>query len=265
MSFTTMLEQAAQSDQVTILPGWGQGRATFGGVVAALMAQHLQSYLADPVPLRSLTISFIGPVVPGTARLESTILRRGKSVTQASSTLLQEGAPMAQMLASFGAARASKLVLTPEPMTDFGHPEAGIALPYIPGVVPEFTQELDFRINRGHVPFSGQSHGALAGWMRMRHNPELAQQPCRLPHLLALVDSWPPAVLQMCHGPTPASSLCWTLELVGDPATATPCDWWQYQAEAEVCIDGYAHIGAKIANHAGQLVAISRQTVTVFA
>ena len=35
MSFTTMLEQAAQGDQVTILPGWGQGRATFGGVVGS--------------------------------------------------------------------------------------------------------------------------------------------------------------------------------------------------------------------------------------
>lgn len=47
MSFTTMLEQAAQSDQGTILPGWGQGRATFGGVLAALMAQHLQQLFAD--------------------------------------------------------------------------------------------------------------------------------------------------------------------------------------------------------------------------
>jgi acyl-CoA thioesterase len=265
MSLTAMLAQAAHGDQVTILPGWGQGRATFGGVVAALMAQHMQQVLGEPMRLRTLMLSFIGPVAPGEITLESTVLRRGKSVTQATCTLLQDGAPMAHMLASFGAARSSVLAIHPDPVADFGAPEAGIVLPYIPGVVPEFTQKIDFRINRGHVPFSSQNHGELAGWMRLRHDPELAQQACQLPHLLALVDSWPPSVLQMCSGPVPASTLSWTLDLVGDPATATPCDWWQYHAQAEVCHDGYAHIKARIANHAGQLVAISRQTVTVFA
>jgi acyl-CoA thioesterase len=134
--------------------------------------------------------------------------------------------------------------------------------PFIPNVTPEFTRQFDFRFAIGQLPFTNNPSGIMGGWIRFK---ELPSQPCSVSHLLGLVDAWPPSVLQMCNGFAPASSLTWTLELLRDPADGATSDWWQYFAEAEQAGDGYAQIAAKCWNQRGELVAITRQTVTVFA
>lgn len=274
MSLESMLAQAASGDEIEILPGWGQGRATFGGALAALMFQHARSRLAQgaagtggaaDLPVRSLTISFVAPVAAGAVTLASTVLRRGKSVSQMETRMLQNGEVVAAMLASFGAARDSSIVVAAVTAPPLAAPESGQPLPYIPGVVPEFTQHLDFRIVHGGIPFTGQSTSDIDGWMRFRE----LDVTCDVPHLLALVDAWPPAILQMVKGFAPASTLCWTIEfpdpqLAGGMAGRTG-DWWQYIARTEAADDGYGHIAAHCWNSRGELVAISRQTVTVFA
>ena len=86
--------------------------------------------------------------------------------------------------------------------------------------------------------------------------------------LVALIDAWPPAILQMLKQPTPASSLTWTVEFpaVDDLQLAAESNpWWQYRAITESAQNGYAHISAHIWGQGGRLVAISRQTATVFA
>lgn len=62
----------------------------------------------------------------------------------------------------------------------------------------------------------------------------------------------------------PASSLSWNLELIQLPAQARGDSWWQYQVNTEFAGDGYAYTQAKIWDAQGRLVALSRQTVTVF-
>ena len=46
---------------------WTQGRTLFGGLQAALLVRAMRSHLApDPeLPLRSLQVVFVGPVMPG--------------------------------------------------------------------------------------------------------------------------------------------------------------------------------------------------------
>lgn len=271
MSLESMLAQAASGDTVEILPGWGQGRATFGGALAALLYQHAQGVLgrelaqrslaASALPVRSLTISFVAPAAPGAVQLSSTILRRGKSVMQLESRMLQNGEVVAAMLASFGAARDSNIVVEPASAPALAAPESGQPLPYIEGVVPEFTQNLDFRFVHGGLPFTAQPGSGIAGWVRLNN----LSVPCEVAHLLALVDAWPPSVLQMFDGFAPASTLCWTVEFPHHDLAGLTSDWWQYAASADASADGYAHIAAHCWNQRGQLVAICRQTVTVFA
>ena len=55
--------------------------------------------------------------------------------------------------------------------------------------------------------------------------------------------------------------------LSADMATALPIagdEWLLYKATIEHARDGYGHCAAMVWNAAGELVAISRQTVTVF-
>jgi acyl-CoA thioesterase len=42
-------------------------------------------------------------------------------------------------------------------------------------------------------------------------------------------------------------------------------DWCKYYVEIEHAADGYGHTAAKLWNADGQLIAMSRQTVTIFA
>src|SRR5699024_7353150 len=62
--------------------GWTQGRACFGGLIAAIMYRRLQALVPDRPP-RSLFVSFVGPVAAGDIELNAEVLRTGGSVTQA--------------------------------------------------------------------------------------------------------------------------------------------------------------------------------------
>jgi len=44
----------------------------------------------------------------------------------------------------------------------------------------------------------------------------------------------------------------------------TSYDWCLYHADIEHARDGYGHVAAALWSSAGQLIALSRQTVTVF-
>lgn len=246
---------------VVVPPGWTQGRALFGGLVAAFMAEALIRVVGEGVPLRSLTVSFVAPAASGALTCRPEILRRGRSVVQGLCRAEQDGQVVAVLMASFGAGRESTIVLDECPPPRFGLPEAGQALPYIPGVVPEFTQHYDFRWSLGSLPFMGHDRGDIGGWVREREGRGALD----LPALLGLIDAWPPAVLPMFKAPAPISSLTWTVEFMPGATDGDRHDWWQYLAETEFAAEGYVHTRARLWSAAGRLVALSRQTVTVFA
>lgn len=276
MSFETMLVQAEQSSLVEIESGWGQGRAIFGGLLGALVVAHMQARLTGDAKLRALTISFVAPVEVGEVEFKSEVLRAGKSVTQMQCHMLQQGKVVVSALASFGVARSSQVVVKSESAPNFGDIKDGLSFPFIEGVIPEFTRKIDFLYTNCDLPFSASSKSHINGWMRWKESAEVSAElsaevsaGCApLLSLIALIDAWPPAILQMLDRPTPASSLTWTLEFPSiDEASlsqqANP--WWQYRAHTDAALNGYGHIAAEIWNERGQLVAISRQTVTVFA
>src|SRR5690606_40969867 len=81
MNFDDYLQQALHNQELSIDPGWGQGRTTFGGLSAALLLAQVEQQASAEQILRSLSISFCGPLqtdVPFT--LQSQPRRVGKSV-----------------------------------------------------------------------------------------------------------------------------------------------------------------------------------------
>ena len=263
MKFQHVMQQfagnAADERLIEVPAHWGQGRAVFGGMAAALAMSHLQGAIAADIPLRSVSVSFVAPLNSGEAVVRRRILRQGKSVVQAQVAIEQAGQVVLAALASFGAPRPSQLSVSAVAAPAWS--TAGIRLPDSE-MAPEFTRHFDYQIQQGNAPFSGGKSRTLGGAIRFRG--EFDAQ-VGVPELLALVDAWPPVSLGLMSGPAPASSLTWTLELLPQAQTFSGSEWWSYLANIEHGADGYHHIEAKCWAPDGSLIAISRQTVTVFA
>lgn len=277
MSLTSMLEAAGRGGTVEVEQGWTQGRAIFGGLSGALMVSAMKGRIADLAastgkpetvpPLRAVTVAFIGPATPGPVEIEAEILRVGSNVTQCQATLRQSGEVVATALAAFGRRRESALsVVPPHPAPEMPEPGTIEPFPYIENLTPEFYRFVELRMVGGQVPFSGSESDGLSGWTSLREAPERFREE----HLVLLADAWPPAPLQMLDGFAPGSSLTWTLELIGeigvgpDPAPGEDDAVFAYEATTDSARDGYAHTHAMVWRPDGELVAISRQSITIF-
>ena len=264
---------------VEVPEGWGQGRATLGGLVAALALSAMRGVLEEPRPPRSLLSIFTGPVEPGAVEIEVGRLRRGGSVTHAEARLVQGGEVRYAAFGAFGAGRDSALEVAPPPRPAAPGPDGLDELPFIPGVTPEFTRHVAYRWALGAPVFSGAGRREMGGWCRLRDGLGAASEE----RLLALVDAWPAAVLSRIDRPAPASSLTWAIEFVHGagvgagpaeppaagappaPAAGDPGDgWWFYRSETEAAGAGYAHESAALWDPAGRLATLSRQAVAVF-
>lgn len=265
MSIHQLLCQAYAEETVTIPVGWGQGRATYGGLVAGLLCSRLIAALGDcghERMLRSATVSFIGAVAVGDVTLKTEVFRSGKSVTQAEARLIQNGEVLAVLLASFGVGRESAInVQSRHTAPDYKKPDDIPAFPYIEGVMPEFFQQTDLRWVKGRTPFTASEKPDFGGWMRWQES--FSQMTTA--HLFALIDAWPPSILPMLKVVAPASTLCWTVEFLAEPVGKNGDSWWQYEVITDRADSGYGHAEAHIWDDEGNLIAISRQTVTVFA
>ena len=273
MSLTTMLQAAERGEIVEIEEGWTQGRAIYGGLTGAVMLAAMKGRLRrrdsadEPAavvhPLRSLTVSFVGPAAVGPVEVSAEILRVGSNVIQCQSTVRQEGAIVATALAAFGKHRESTISVPPaHPMPELGDPTAIEPFPYIEKLTPEFYRFVELRQVGGQLPFSGAETADLSGWTSLREAPEQFHEE----HLVLLTDAWPPAPIQMLDGFAPGSSLTWTIELVAEvqPETFSPDTMLAYEAGTDAARDGYAHTHAMVWQADGTLAAISRQTITVF-
>lgn len=256
---------AAATGAVEVAAGWGQGRATYGGLVAGLLLARAERLVGDPQrSLRSASVAFAGPVAPGRAVVEGEVLRAGSSVTQVSASLVQEGETRASLLAAFGAERASGLAVAAAPPPALPAPETLDPLPHVPGMTPDFFAHVDLRIATGGMPFSGAAEPDFGGYMRFRSAPATFGDR----ELLTLADAWPPAIIPMLSAPASMSSLAWTFEPIPAPAPATPDApdaFWQYDVSTHHAASGYAHTTARIWDPAGHLRALSHQTVAYFA
>ncbi|XOZ33525.1 acyl-CoA thioesterase [Halomonadaceae bacterium KBTZ08] len=262
MSDFDSLMGAALEGRAQLTPDWAQGRATFGGLLAAMAHEAMRGQLVDQRPLRSLSLSFVAPAAPEEAvDVSAEILRQGKAVTQVESRIHQGDGTVLVAMGSFGSGRDSAVAVAPEAAPEAPDPGSAEPMPQIEGVTPEFLRHYELRFCLGGFPFSGSSERTMGGWMRFREPPQVLTHS----HLVALVDTWPPAVLPRLSQPAPASTLNWTMELVHPLPSIDPAEWLLYRAVIDQARDGYGLTRAGIWSSSGELVARSQQTVTVFA
>ena len=189
--FTELLEGFQRDGDawtVTVSDDWLQGRTVYGGLGAALCLEATQRSIPDLPPLRSAQVSFAGPAT-GRLRIQSSVLRRGKSTVFASTDLSGDDGFATRAMLCFGAARPSSVsVDTVSPQTPAPPDQCP---PFFKGAPPflHFLQHIEGKSAGQNLPFSGAAEPDMTIWLRHR-DPALKPS---LVALLALADAPPPA------------------------------------------------------------------------
>mgnify|MGYP003677723727 FL=1 len=241
---------------------WEQGRTLYGGISASLVYQAMREVVNSEKVIRSLSTNFIAPIAADKEfSITIEILREGKNVIQVVGRLVQDSKVALMSQASFGIARQSKILIPNNLQHKMDYPKKPKFTPHIPKVTPKFLEHFDLAQTKGGWPFTGKKQSDLHGWMRFKEQSSDFSDA----HLIALIDIWPPTVLQMLRWPAMASTMSWNLEFIHSHQKISGNDWFAYQTQTRQAADGYAHTEANIWDKNGSLIAISRQVVTVFA
>jgi acyl-coenzyme A thioesterase PaaI-like protein len=246
--------------RVTVGDDWLQGRSVFGGLQAAIAVAAMRAQLPAGLPLRTLQMTFIAPVPAGEVRAVAQLLRSGKSAVHVQARLEDEdGGLLALVIGVFGTGRTSRVMRAPVLAADSVE-ATPTPLRFLPGVTPNFMQHFAVRLLDGALPFTARpvtrnrfevgviDDGGTSEW-----------------HLLAIADFVPPVALSWMDGVSPGSSLTWMLELLVEDYAAQPLTGWRADAELVAARDGYTSQSTWIVAPDGTPVALSRQSMVVFA
>ena len=246
--------------EVSIDDSWKQGRATFGGVVAAIGNHAMRQLVPADRSLRSLQTTFVGPAsAPGTWRINTRVLRVGKAVTSVHCEIVDNGQVAAVLVGVYGAVRESVVNVRPEPVVAA---RAVTALNEVQGTHPslQFLQYFAIRWSEGRPPYSGTPRTPTKAFLHHRDPAPTTES-----HVIALIDCIPTPAMSMFKAPAPASSLVWTLEFFEHQFDYPHDAWWRIDTDIDAAGEGYVHQTGVLNNPDGRPVALSRQLFAVFA
>lgn len=248
--------------QGQITPEWAQGRAAFGGLLTSAAIKAMEATCQHPERrVRSALTSFIAPVGPGAVQLQLQVLREGRSVSHMEARIQQGDKLCAVILAGLGASRSTRVRIPPPPRPEAPGPEGLSAMPFLPGLTPNFTQHFEYRWTGKGLPFSGHEEAHVQGWIRPRG--EGAVDNAIMP---SLMDAWPPPVWSIAESPVPGSTLTWQANMMADINDKgwTCEDWWFHEARSHVSDEGYSDMVSRLWSPDGKLAATSRQLFADF-
>jgi acyl-coenzyme A thioesterase PaaI-like protein len=249
--------QAGEGESMLEVPeDWVQGRTLFGGLQTVISLAAMRT-LAPAAPLRSLQVTFLGPVPGGPVRARAHVLRSGKNATHVEGRIVDGDSTLCFMVGVFGLPRPSALSLRPvQPVVT---PVNSIELPWIAGVTPNFTQHFKARWIVGGPPWSGIGRPDSVIELGMRDTGNATES-----HVVAMADFIPPVALSYLKTPVPAASLTWMLELLPEDVTSLPLDGWRIDAQMTAAHSGYINQSLVLWGPGGVPVALGRQTMVVF-
>jgi acyl-CoA thioesterase len=240
-------------------PAWNIGANPNGGYLLALAAQALrQRTPAQPDPL-SITVHYLRPGLAGLpCRIETQLLRSGRTLSTVRATLVQEGSARLEVLAAMGDLGAPDGAAPPLltlPMPDIPPPEActGRSAP-AQGVDLAILDRLDVRLHPDQAKPGAAGQARVSGWIRFTDG--------RAPDALAcllMADAFPPAVFGLLGmvGWVPTIEL--TVHLRRRPAPGWLLgEFWSHDLR-----DGRVVEDGALWDATGQLVVQSRQLALV--
>lgn len=262
MSLIQLFADIEQNEWVEIPKGWLQGRTIFGGLSTAMMLHKATLAVNDSTKrLLSTSVSFVGPVQDKPVKVTVEVLRKGKSVTTIEARVWQDDAVMSILIASFGSERESNLNIQQQrPAPNYPSPDELLIVPHNK-LMPQCYQNFDLAWAEGGYPCSGSEQPDFGGWFRF--TDKFGQGDMSTAEFIALLDIWPAGAFTVLKVPAPGSSLSWHVTLL-DSVNYQRLDWFKYKVFTDHAENGYASEYAHIWDSNDHLIAISRQTVTIF-
>ena len=250
----------AQGYRAQIPAAWMQGRTSYGGLTTGLALRAAQFAFDDLPPLRSVMVSFIGPVTQAPIFMPE-LLRRGRNVTHISVDVFCDGQIGARIALVFGGARKSEIEVTSQSADEFPAPyDCELFTPrQVESFVPQFFLRFDTRLIEGARPVTGAETGYIHCWSR--HKDERSRG--GISSLLTIGDVLPPAALSMAKRLAPVSSVTWMFNLLTDQPQ-TEDGWWRVDTRISAAQNGYSSQIMNVWNTDGELVAQGQQSVAIF-
>lgn len=258
--------------QVEVDSRWNCPAVPQGGTMAALAAAAMQRELGDgDARLRSLTTVFAAQVPAGPIEIDVSLLRRGRSMSQAMAVVRSPGADAGHTtVAVFGAPRPG-FEFTDLRMPDAPPPEACPSFrDPLPPEAADFEQRPPFpfweqvegRAALGHAPWDDYvpTSSECAAWYRYDEAPMRPDGTLDPLAVVAMCDLMPRSVGERMGPGTPfwyPPSADLTVHLFG-PARS---EWLLADLRARRATDGYASIEAALWDQTGQLVAHAAQVM----
>lgn len=236
--------------RATIGPQWMLAMVPQGGVLAAIAARAMEAELGTDQVLRSIHGVFASPVPAGEVEVIVDVVRRGRSMSQASAVVRAPGADAGfHALAAFGHERSGftftelAFPAVPPPhecvsYRDPPPPESGF--PERPAF-PFWLDVMEGRAAMGHPPWDHSPRGAaeVATWFRFEGQPTDATGGFDQLALLIAADMMPSAVFEKL-GPTPGRWFAPSVDLTVHLAALPKGEWILNHNKAHYAGDGYA-------------------------
>jgi acyl-CoA thioesterase len=239
---------------VDVSPDWWVFTGPNGGYVASVVLRALTEEVADPArAARSLTVHYLRPAAAGPGEVRVETLRRGRSLTTLSATLLQDGQTVATALAAFALPREAlsfdDAVPPPAPA-----PEDAPRSTWPDELAPPIARRFEYRPVSGESVFQGGDRAEATAWVRLREAAPYE------PVLLATVaDALVPAVFARAPAPLAAVTVDLTVHFRA-PSTRPPAEGWALASfTTAVAADGYCEEDGVVFAEDGTLLAQSRQ------
>jgi acyl-CoA thioesterase len=260
LTIDELLALAESGKKISIPESWTQGRTVYGGLSAAMLFSALEKKVDPQKSLRVLNVAFSAPTMPNeTFEISTELLREGRTIAQWQASLVQSGTVCVQIQAVFGLSLESDVNIDIFEAPELPGLEEGTKFPTKDH--PGFTQYFEMAQSQGDLPVSGGDSLYLGGWMKYRQSLiEFTRA-----HLIALIDVWPPATLMHLKELKAGSTVNWTMQFPQELAQVKQGEYVGYQNHIEYSEGGFAITHAKVWNAQGELLALSQQTVIVYA
>ena len=237
--------------------GWSIGGKPNGGYLLAVVANAALDAVDRPHALAT-SGHFLRPPSGGPAELRVEVMKTGRTVSTARSTLWQDGKACLDVLVTAGELPADEPEHAGFPQPPMPPPEQCRARQQ-DDIVVELLDHVDVRLVPDTVPFhrdGAERDGAepvIRGWMRFHDGADADALA-----LLLAVDVCPPTVFHLGRmGWAPTVEL--TCLLRREPAPG----WLAFEARATVLAGGWFDEEATVWDSTGALVAQSRQLALV--
>jgi acyl-CoA thioesterase len=243
---------------------WFIDRALHGGHVIAAMVRAVEAAVEDPArPIRSLTNHYVLPAKAGAFHIDVTIERSGRTLTNVSARLVQQGQTVALALAAHGGPwesydwdhTAMPLVPAPQDCPDLWEGTGGFT---------NLHKNWQYRLAMGPAMRSGKitdtarTESTSGGWVRL-----VEPRPVDAAVAAALTDTWVPMPFTYIDDSHPIMfptieltvHFLDPLPLLGDTGE-DPCLVWH---RIDTSRSGFVLQDTEVWTHSGRLIARGRQ------